>query len=244
MRIESAQHQHLAFSAGDRIPPIAPKANSLQDRVTLSEKQDTDVKATIASELSEKEKRVVNQLRIQDREVRAHEQAHKAAAGSYAQGAPTFKYETGPDGKRYAVGGEVQIDLSPVPGDPRKTITKAQTVQRAANAPSNPSAQDRQVASQAAQMAAEARRELIAMQAEERDEVNKASSQGTTDPGKGGASSEASEGFHVSDTSREGARSSEQGQSKPNNQFTREAAETFRVHSNPPSTGSLLDIAL
>ncbi len=98
-------------------------------------------------------------------------------------------------------------------------------------------------------MAAEARRELIAMQAEERDEVNEASSQGTTDPEKGGESSEASEGFHVSDTSREGARSSEQGQSKTNNQFTREqftreAAEAFRVHSNPPSTGSLLDIAL
>ncbi len=220
-----------------------PTSSSVLPGKSAAEKQETDVKATAESELSEKERQVVDQLRTQDREVRAHEQAHKAAAGSYAQGAPTFKYETGPDGKRYAVGGEVKIDLSPVPGDPRKTITKAQTVQRAANAPSNPSAQDRQVASQAAQMAAEARRELIIKQAEERDEVNKASSPGTTDSGKGEASSKAGEGSHVKDTSREGAPSSEHGQNKPNNQQIREAAEAFRVHSYPPSTGSLLDIA-
>ena len=78
--------------------------------------------------------------------VRAHEQAHKAAAGAHAKGGPTYEYQSGPDGKRYAVGGEVQIDTSPVPNDPQATIQKMQQVQRAANAPAEPSSQDRRVA--------------------------------------------------------------------------------------------------
>ena len=67
--------------------------------------------------------------------MRAHEQAHLAAAGPYANGAPTFEFQTGPDGRQYAVGGEVSIDTSPVPGDPEATVRKAQTVKRAALAP-------------------------------------------------------------------------------------------------------------
>lgn len=110
--------------------------------------------------LTAEEKRIVDQLRVRDREVRAHEQAHKAAAGGLAKGAATFDYETGPDGRQYAVGGEVQIDTAEVPGDPAATLRKAQTIRRAANAPRNPSAQDRQVATQAAKMAAQARQEL------------------------------------------------------------------------------------
>ncbi len=239
MRIEGTQHQHLAFSAGDRI--LSNTSPTSASEKGTDGKQETD-KATAESELSEKERRVVSQLRATDREVRAHEQAHKSAAGSYAQGAPTFKYETGPDGKRYAVGGEVKIDSSPVPGDPRKTITKAQTIQRAANAPSNPSAQDRRVAAQAAQMAAEARRELIAKQTEERDLIDKPSEPRTIDTEKSGESFKASESSSVKDTSGHGARSSELGQHRPNNQLNLEAAEAFRVHSRP-STGSLLDIA-
>ncbi len=119
------------------------------------------------TELTPEEKQVLDQLRSRDREVRSHEQAHKAAAGPYAQGPPTYEYQTGPDGRRYAVGGEVRIDTSEVPGNPRATLVKAQTIKRAANAPKNPSAQDRQVAAQAAQMEAEARRELAELRAEE-----------------------------------------------------------------------------
>ena len=65
-------------------------------------------------ELSEEERRLLNDLRARDAEVRAHEQAHLAAAGPYANGAPTFEFQTGPDGWQYAVGGEVSIDTSPV----------------------------------------------------------------------------------------------------------------------------------
>jgi len=118
-------------------------------------------------ELSEEEQRQVEQLKERDREVRAHEAAHMAAAGGHANGGASFSYTKGPDGRNYATGGEVSIDTSPVAGDPQATLQKAQTVQRAAMAPAQPSGQDRQVAAQAAAMAAQARQEIAAERSEE-----------------------------------------------------------------------------
>ncbi|MDH5480417.1 MAG: putative metalloprotease CJM1_0395 family protein [Nitrosomonas sp.] len=104
--------------------------------------------------------RQINELRIRDQEVRAHELAHMAAAGGLAKGGPSFEYQRGPDGQLYAVSGEVQIDTSSVSGDPEATLQKAQQIQRAALAPAQPSSQDRSVAIAAAAMAAEARAEI------------------------------------------------------------------------------------
>lgn len=106
------------------------------------------------------------ELASRDREVRAHEQAHAAVGGVHA-GAPSYTYDRGPDGKSYAVGGEVGIDVSPVSGDPEATLRKMDIVQRAALAPAEPSAQDRSVAAQAQSRAAMARVELGQMQREE-----------------------------------------------------------------------------
>ncbi|GGY48178.1 hypothetical protein GCM10011297_21370 [Bacterioplanes sanyensis] len=105
----------------------------------------------------------IQQLKQRDAEVRAHEQAHAAVGGNLA-GAASFSYQRGPDGVRYAVGGEVSIDVSKVSGDPQATLEKMERVRRAALAPAEPSAQDRQVAAQAAQLAAEARLEMAAEQ--------------------------------------------------------------------------------
>lgn len=105
----------------------------------------------------------IQKLAQTDRVVRAHEQAHLAAAGSYARGGANFTYQTGPDGKQYAVGGEVSIDTSPE-SDPQKTIGKARVIQAAANAPANPSSQDRAVAAAASQMEASAHQQLAAQQ--------------------------------------------------------------------------------
>ncbi len=110
--------------------------------------------------LTKDEQKQVQELKDRDRETRTHEQAHKNAAGQYAQGGPVFEYQQGPDGKRYAVGGHVNIDTSAVPGDPQATIQKMQVVRRAALAPSNPSDQDRKVAAQATQAQQKARVEL------------------------------------------------------------------------------------
>ncbi len=120
-------------------------------------------------ELSEEEQEQVEELKTRDREVRTHEQAHLAAAGQYARGGPTYTYQRGPDGKRYAIGGEVQIDTSSVPDDPEATLQKAQVIRAAATAPAEPSSQDQAVAAAATKMAAEARQE-IARRRYEQDE--------------------------------------------------------------------------
>lgn len=123
------------------------------------------------SELSQEEKRNLEQLKARDREVRAHEAAHKNAAGGLAGGAQ-FELQTGPDGRRYAVGGEVSIDTSKVSGDPQATIDKAQTIRRAATAPAEPSSQDMAVAAKAASMEAEARAELAKGETSKTDETS------------------------------------------------------------------------
>jgi hypothetical protein len=110
--------------------------------------------------LDDDEKKQVEGLEKRDREVKAHEAAHMAAAGGNAKGGAGYEYQTGPDGRQYAVGGHVDIDVSPVKGNPQATLAKAQTVQRAALAPADPSGQDRAVASAAVQMAMQAQKEI------------------------------------------------------------------------------------
>ncbi|MDO9620206.1 MAG: putative metalloprotease CJM1_0395 family protein [Pseudomonas sp.] len=115
----------------------------------------------------------VTKLVSRDQEVRTHEQAHAAIGGRYA-GAPSYTYERGPDGKRYAVGGEVGIDTSPIPSDPEATLRKMEVVIRAALAPAEPSAQDRQVAAQAQAQMAEARALLAQQQRSEAEAASEA----------------------------------------------------------------------
>lgn len=126
-----------------------------------------------ATGLTPKQEQIVAELAAIDRQVRAHEQAHLAAAGGLASGV-SFIYTTGPDGKQYAVGGEVSIDTSAVSGDPAATIRKAQQIRAAANAPANPSGQDRAVAAQASQMEAAARQELAEQNRRELEARNRA----------------------------------------------------------------------
>ena len=134
---------------------------------------------------TEEELAEIARLKRRDREVRAHEQAHQAAAGQYA-GAPSFTYQRGPDGKNYAIGGEVSIDTSAIPGDPEATLRKAQQLQRAALAPAEPSSQDQSVAAEAASMAIKARIELARQERQEQEEqaVPENSNSTNFEPGK------------------------------------------------------------
>lgn len=116
-------------------------------------------------ELTPEEKKAVAELSARDREVRAHEQAHASVGGDLA-GSPSYEYESGPDGKRYAVAGEVPIELREG-SDPEETLQNAQTVRRAALAPAEPSPQDRSVAAAASQMEARARAEILEERAAE-----------------------------------------------------------------------------
>ncbi|WP_051305277.1 putative metalloprotease CJM1_0395 family protein [Desulfogranum mediterraneum] len=129
-----------------------------------------------AEQLSQEELKALAKLKERDQEVRAHELAHLAKAGQHAAGGMSFSYQQGPDGRRYAIGGEVPIDLSKEPS-PEETLLKMETVRQAALAPANPSAADRRIAAAASMKAAQARQELQAAEAE---------------PGEGGQSQELS----------------------------------------------------
>ena len=96
------------------------------------------------SNLSPEEQAQVQELKKLDQQVRQHEAAHMAAAGGYARGGANYSYTTGPDGRRYATGGEVSIDVS-AERTPEATIQKMQVVKQAALAPANPSPQGRAV---------------------------------------------------------------------------------------------------
>jgi hypothetical protein len=134
---------------------------TIQNRSSRSSQGESDPNE---KERLAKEQKQIDELAAIDRSVRAHEQAHSSAAGRYA-GATTYSFVRGPDGISYAVGGEVSIDTSPIPNDPEASIRKAQQIRMAANAPADPSSQDRRVASQAASLENEARAQLAAQQA-------------------------------------------------------------------------------
>ncbi|MET0105483.1 MAG: putative metalloprotease CJM1_0395 family protein [Sedimenticola sp.] len=134
-----------------------------------------------AEQLSAREQSEVRKLQRREREVRAHEQAHIAAGGNVVRGGASYQYARGPDGRLYAVGGEVAIDGSGVQGNPQATVLKAETIKRAALAPANPSSQDLQVAAAATLMAATARAEIRAEAREEQAEAAEASSGDATD---------------------------------------------------------------
>ena len=126
-------------------------------------------------DLSKGEEETVRELQERDQEVRKHEQDHITAGGGVVQGGARYTYETGPDGKQYAVGGEVSVEVSSVPGDPDATKDKARAVRRSALAPASPSAQDQNVAAKAAQLEAQARTEEQQNAMEDQDETRSAS---------------------------------------------------------------------
>ena len=137
-------------------------------------------KSGSSQELTESEEKQVRELKKRDAEVRAHEQAHARVGGSYAS-APTYEFQAGPDGKSYAVGGEVQIDAAPIPGKPEATIRKLDIVIRAALAPSEPSSQDLQVAATARENKIKAQAEVRA-QKQEGLQSDEPESPGSSDP--------------------------------------------------------------
>lgn len=147
------QRPRQPFKADDRV--------EISDQARERFKAQKDNNSIIKDEkdLGEEEKHQVDKLKKTDQKVRAHEKAHMAAGSGLVMGGAGYEFERGPDGKMYAVGGEVKIDTSKE-RDPQATIRKMQKVRRAALAPAQPSGQDRSVAAQASQIEAEARIEL------------------------------------------------------------------------------------
>ncbi|MBB1319052.1 hypothetical protein H5123_15570 [Shewanella sp. SR43-4] len=136
----------------------APQASNNQDETATQQVEQQIVKKQ--QQIEQAQTKQIEQLVQRDSEVKTHEQAHAAVGGSLTQ-SPSYQYEKGPDGRRYAVEGEVSIDVSPVSGDPKATLSKMQKVYAAAMAPVQPSMADIRVAAQALQNMNEANKQLI-----------------------------------------------------------------------------------
>ena len=180
------------FSVQDRIEDFT---ESLQEKKTLAEeyeelrkkKQKEQSHTSVAANpgqpkpveedvpaleiLDPQEQALVQELELRDQEVRAHELAHKSA-GAGLTSAATFTYQQGPDGKQYAIGGEVQIQISPG-STPEETVRRAKQVIAAATAPANPSAADLRAAGMASRMEQEARAEQSVTQMETKEEATR-----------------------------------------------------------------------
>lgn len=136
--------------------------NENDEKKPKEDKEQKDSSST--NELSPEEQEMVKELQARDTEVRAHEAAHQAAGGGLTGGA-NFSYQRGPDGRMYAIGGEVSINFKEG-GTPEETVQIARQVQAAAMAPSDPSPQDHAVAASARVMEMKAQQQ-IAKEAQE-----------------------------------------------------------------------------
>lgn len=86
--------------------------------------------------------RVLDKFKSKDSEVKAHEQAH--ATNSSSNSTVKYNYQMGPDGRLYAVGGEIRLDTS-IPKDPTRALSKLDELIRASSAPSELSQADMQI---------------------------------------------------------------------------------------------------
>jgi len=139
--------------------------------------------------LTQEETKMLRELQARDREVKAHEIAHLASAGQYARGGTSYTYQQGPDRRRYAIGGEVSIDVGKE-ATPEKTIQKMEVVRRAALAPAKPSSADRAIAANASVIENQARQELHAQKtADARQQRGNKGSTGQKDQARSSSSS-------------------------------------------------------
>jgi len=102
-------------------------------------------------------KQEIFKLKEIDAHVKNHEAAHKAAGGEFA-GSASYTYKVGPDGKKYAVAGEVPITIKKGK-TPDETIANMEKVKAAALAPADPSPQDLKVAATASSIENQAKME-------------------------------------------------------------------------------------
>ncbi len=147
------------------------KASDNQSTIGRDKEKQSDptkTKKSNGKELTRGEEMQISKLKARDAEVRAHEAAHLAVAGSLAAGGASYTYQQGPDGKMYAIGGEVPINLSKG-ATPEQTAANMRKVRAAALAPSNPSGQDLKIASTAAMLEMKARMEIAEEKREELD---------------------------------------------------------------------------
>ena len=172
----SVKPQTLEPGLKDRTPHTQNPAEQSPTQQQSSENTPPSPESALSEEqLTQAERALLTELKQVDAEVRRHEMAHVAAGAGLITSGASFTYQRGPDGRNYAVGGEVSIDTSPVPGDPQATLRKMEQVKRAALAPAEPSTQDLRVAARATSAATKAISEIavnrVKEQAQAREEA-------------------------------------------------------------------------
>jgi SprA-related family len=151
--------KEVLVSEEDPVSASLAKAKKAEKKKEQEEKKIQEAqKKSGPDELSEDEKRLVKDLAARDAEVKGHESAHQAAGGGMI-GAASFTYQQGPDGKMYAIGGEVSIS-TPAASTPQEAIKNARQVAAAAMAAGDPSPQDFAVAASARVMEMKAQQQL------------------------------------------------------------------------------------
>jgi len=177
MAISSYEPESYTYYSPYSFEKIQPEEDYIStDRKKVEETEKSspdspDKKSVSGEELGPHEKRKVEKLKKRDAEVKAHEQAHISAGGGYVRGGVHYEYMTGPDGNRYASGGEVSIEVSEIPDNPQATIEKARIVRRAALAPAEPSSTDRAIAAEATRMEQKAQQEIIKSKSKGKKEI-------------------------------------------------------------------------
>lgn len=145
------------------VPGAGKSSRPVEDKkpqTTATERQ-----RAAGGQLSLEQQRQVTQLQATDLKVRAHEQAHIAAGRELITSGPQYSYTYGPDGKQYAVGGEVGIDTSPE-NKPEANIRKGVRIQSAALAPAEPSQQDYSVAAAGSRLEEQGRADKLREEAQ------------------------------------------------------------------------------
>ncbi len=148
--------EELVFE-DDKLRTPEKKTESEKLQAKEEEEKAKENEKSSLNKLSTEEKQIVSELQARDSEVRAHEAAHQS--GGASTGAASYTYQKGPDGKMYAIGGEVPISMKSG-STPQETIANAQAVIASALAPADPSGQDQAVAASAMMMITKAQQQL------------------------------------------------------------------------------------
>ena len=161
LRASTAAASRVGKNAGSSSTDASNQAQQAAGTAATdgSKRDASQAKTPTGQPLSQQQQEQVDQLKKIDKDTRAHEQAHLAAAGGLAVSGANYKLTTGPDGKQYANGGDVSVDVSPG-RTPEETVRKARIIQAAALAPADPSGQDFSVAAQAGAMEQQAQAEI------------------------------------------------------------------------------------
>ncbi|MEA3354098.1 MAG: putative metalloprotease CJM1_0395 family protein [Campylobacterota bacterium] len=123
--------------------------DKIDQEESLSKVQKTDYIDSSSAPKNYDEKdfeRVLEKFKKADADIRSHEQAHATIGQTTSP--ISYNYQQGLDGKIYAVGGHVRLDVS-LPEDPKAAVYKLDQIKKATTSVADPSGADLAIANSA-----------------------------------------------------------------------------------------------